>query len=161
MPVTLKAWQEAIISAISTQAAARGLTLATCEERDPRTLRDDAGHAAIDTPAVILERGPMQILVHDAGMAGRCYRATEYEWRAYCVSRVDATDYLIEPDKIANLVRATVFDAGATWGLGVAAGEMTDPEWPEQGREVDLGIPGYACRMLSWVQGARLVDDYS
>ncbi|NBC12299.1 MAG: hypothetical protein GVY09_02960, partial [Gammaproteobacteria bacterium] len=136
MAIQLPDWQAAILSTLSTQCAARGLELATCEERDPRELRDSNGAIAIDTPAVILERGPFQVLTHER-LSRRCYRATEYQWRAYCVARVDATDYLVRPDIMAGIVIAVLFENGYDWGLDGPPGDLLQLDEEIDGEEVD------------------------
>jgi hypothetical protein len=153
--ITLATWQAAIISTIDAQFTAAGFRLGYCGERDPRDLKNDHGGLLLNPPAIILDRGPFEVRTHDRGPAGRCYASTSIEWRAYCIERADADNYLFVPDQMADYLRGVLFSHGGNWGLDVRSDELLDPDEID-GEQIDLGLAGHACRVLRWRQAAKL-----
>lgn len=159
MAITLKAWRDTILATLTSEFAAKGLPVAYIGEQDPAALRDDAGKPLIKTPAIILSRGPLSVRLHDRGLAGRCYHATDYQWQAYCIASARSADPLLACDEMANIVRAIVI-ANKDWGLGPAVLEPDAGDEAFSGEQIALDLPGHTCRVIRWQQAAALVDSY-
>lgn len=166
---TPAAWLAAIISTLQSEYSTRAQPLSHCALMS----FDDNGRPAIpDTPAILLEIGPTELAILGMGGAasdigGRVNNDTERtEWRAYHIvsSRRAITQMERDTWEMCSITRAILRAAdpatgrkGQRWGLGAAL-EIPEPEIEHH--PVDLELPGYACRRLTWTQSARLVDSY-
>lgn len=158
MAITLKAWRDAIISTLTAEFTAKGLPVSYIGEKDPADLLDANGQPIVETPAIILYRGPFSVRLRDMGLSGRCYQATDYQWQAYCIASARSADPLLACDEMTNIVRAVLM-ANKDWGLG---GGVLEPELEGvEGEQINIQLPGHTCRVIRWQQAARLVDGYT
>lgn len=156
----------AILSTLQSEYTARAQPLTTIGLWSPETLRGDDGAIVLETPALLLEPGPSELVVDSQWLDGSsCGEGELIEWRAYHVVSSRRANVEMERDtwEMAALTRAIVRAKDASgslsqrWGLGEA---VDVPEDTLTHEPVDLEAPGYACRRLTWQQAARFVDTY-
>lgn len=156
----------AILSTLQSEYTARAQPLTTIGLWSPETLRGDDGAIVLETPALLLEPGPSELLVDATAIGRSTYGEGQLiEWHAYHIVSSRRANAEMERDtwEMAILTCAILRapDArgrrGQKWGLGDAVDVPMDSLSHEP---VDLEAPGYACRRLVWQQAARFVDTY-
>lgn len=172
--ITIEALRSAILSTLAAGYSARAMTLPTCAPWNPALFADpSSGSLAIDTPALLLEIGPTELIEPDLDLlsGALCYDGERIEWRAYHIvsarpsarngdSVPDLADADLHTTEMANITRAILLaDGGTQWGQ--INGSVERPELASiKSQPVDLKVPGYACRVLLWSQPALLAETY-
>ena len=164
--------RNAILDGLNAGFTARAQTLATCRPFDPGGLTDADGKPLINTPALLLEIGPGELVEppHRPLSGAVCYYGDKIEWRAYHIISSRPTDRdgdglteRADPDlytaEMTAITRAIVYaQGGQTWGH---AQTVSQPEPGATSEPVDMKLPGHAARVLRWQQSALLVEDYN
>lgn len=162
---TPAALMAAILAEFSAEFSARGLPLGYCGEiEDPASLKDANGLLALPMPVLAIEAGPCSLITDDEWLDGSACDETLVIFRAFAIAGVQHDHQHAYTWRMTTLARAilrkteTDPERGNRFGLGDAL-HVPKPDISDE--PADLEMPGYACRVLTWQQAARFVDDYT